>query len=111
MCDFKVGDEVVCVDDTDCFGVVERGGVYRCEQVLPQTHDARCTTCGKTDTAEIILFGVRALSGWAFCECQFRKVQRRTSTLSIASFLTIKPGQFEEPKRTPAPAKKRERAQ
>jgi len=40
----------------------------------------------------------------------FRKVERKSDRLSIEAFLTIKPNQFEGPKRTNQPAKRKEQA-
>ena len=42
----------------------------------------------------------------AHCPTKFRKVQKRSSGLSLESFLTIKPG-FEEPRRSPEKAKEK----
>lgn len=106
MCDFKPGDEVVCVRTCanppvltvkDQIYVVERAFV--CERGVPRLFLAGLDNGDKYGPKE----------WWGFNPDRFRKVQRRKTDLSIEAFLTIKPGQFEEPKR--APAKRRERAQ
>lgn len=45
-----------------------------------------------------------------FAAHSFRKVERKSDSLSIESFLTIKPNQFEGPTRTNQPAKRKEKA-
>lgn len=104
MADFRVGDEVVATDyrpegvrgsgarlDRDTVYVVEAVGfVHPYETVLLVGHHNTVRADG------------------FYAACVFRKVQKRSSDLSIETFLTIKPG-YEEPKRT-TPARKRERA-
>jgi len=100
MCGFRVGDDVVCLQDDwhdgeGCF--VEPGdpvvdGVYRVEAINKEY-----------DGLFARLEGCPSVGGYAVD--YFRKVERKSDSLSIESFLTIKPG-FEEPKRTNAPAKK-----
>lgn len=99
MCDFKPGDEVVCVDDTDLFGVAVKGGVYLCEamETLPLGFLA-CTACRKRNIVIRLANTVHPL-GWLFCSCQFRKVQRRDLTAWLETATD-----FEEPKRVKEPA-------
>lgn len=110
MCDFKPGDEVVCVNaayfDARPTNLVE-GASYTVREVLPEAR-GRSGLDFTTVSTGVRLFEVEAQYGWrkAFDSRRFRKVERRNDSLSIEAFLTIKPG-FEEPKR--APAKKRER--
>lgn len=109
---FRVGDEVVSVgvsEDNDpdyaariayygsAHAGIVKGTVYRVTEVIVYPRDVG-----------LVLEGIvsRHPTG-AFTHRGFRKVERRNDSLSIEAFLTIKPGQFEEPRR--APAKKRER--
>lgn len=100
-CDFRPGDEVVCIvsawrtwgeDAATVFPEV--GRVY--------------TVDGLCDDAEGVWLVLVELPDHCYAPSRFRKVERKTDSLSIESFLTIKPG-YEEPRRTKAPAK-RERA-
>lgn len=107
-CDFKPGDEVVCVASDPEYAMAGMpppvvGETYTVAEVTP------CLTGRmKRPTFGVYLAELpRSPTGWMYFAEHFRKVERRTDTLSIESFLTIKWG-FEEPKR--APAKKRERA-
>lgn len=107
MCDFKPGDEVVCVKTPSCAAnPTVKGQTYTVERVFFNQWSG--------DYA-LMLLGVENGDEWAdypgfwgHSPRRFRKVERRNDSLSIEAFLTIKPGQFEEPTR--APAKKRERA-
>jgi hypothetical protein len=109
MCDFKPGDELVALDEnqgaldgTAGGPSLEVGRVYTCDAVF-DTPD-RCPLCESTLGVSLVEVDNRT---HCYCPCGFRKVERRNDSLSIEAFLTIKPGQYEEPKR--APAKKRER--
>ncbi len=104
MCDFKPGDEVVCVSndgwDWDYFKmpVPVVGCRYTVTAVIPDAETAEHPEIAPSPALE--LAELRSDAGAYPPEC-FRKVERRNDSLSIESFLTIKPG-FEEPKRTPA---------
>lgn len=93
---FRIGDEVVCVDDTN--QVSERPLVNKRTYIV----SGRAGNCG------LYLHGVVNRGGdWeGHNPNRFRKVQKRNSSLSYESFLTIKPG-FEEPRRVNTPAKER----
>jgi hypothetical protein len=105
MCDFKPGDEVVCVDASPSFRVAAGRPVKGAVYVVEGYDESRIDGIG------LIIAGL----GWShdfdgltvgWSPLRFRKIERRNDSLSIEAFLTIKPG-FEEPRR--APAKKRER--
>ena len=103
MCDFRPGDEVVCVYT----GTVDpalriptnlvEGAVYTITAVGP-------TPARNHRRGEIVVWlaevaNVTPISGdIGYWPGRFRKVQKPKSDLSIESFLTIKPG-FEEPRR------------
>lgn len=101
---FRVGDEVVCVD-------AQR------REFSGNPENCNLLTQGAVYTVRRLAYGglgvhlaeVRNMNPSGFWHDRFRKVQRKTSDLSIETFLTIKPG-FEEPRRTTTPARKRERA-
>lgn len=108
MCDFKPGDEVVCVDDRRVLDLhrppaapLQRGASYTVLSVYYRLD----TGCVCIRLAEQKNPSVRDGRDLGFRADRFRKVQRRKTDLSIESFLTIKPG-FEEPRRPKAPAKK-----
>lgn len=110
MCDFKPGDEVVCVDagpvDWPWTGDAPiEGSVYNVIAVGPSRLRPGQPV---VFLAEIRNDGDGINDG--YLASRFRKVQKSNDGLSIEAFLTIKPGQFEEPRRTVEPAKKRERA-
>lgn len=68
MCDFKVGDEVVCVDDSRMYGELIKGSVYVVRKVIP---------------GYIYVHGYRSPTGSGldgFWPDRFRKVQRRDMT-------------------------------
>lgn len=113
---FAPGDEVVCVRGDS--GHVPGAGFVSLVEGKTYTIDAvwRAGEIGETgrtcavDTVQLTELGhLQHENGvnCGFAADRFRKVQKRKDGLSIEAFLTIKPGQFEEPKR--APAKKRER--
>jgi hypothetical protein len=114
MCDFKPGDEVVCVDDSrrnpdfGWHGTVKRGLVYTVAAVGPPPfrlgrHSVSVFILGAPNICPLDRVDIGYLPD------RFRKVQRRKTDLSIESFLTIRPG-FEEPRRVTTPTRKRERA-
>lgn len=103
MCDFKPGDEIVYVGNpptvtNPCGRALDPDAVYTVEAVGFVSPYATVRLVGFHNTARRDGF---------YAAMAFRKIERRNDSLSIEAFLTIKPGQFEEPKR--APAKKRER--
>lgn len=94
MCDFKVGDEVVCVSSTfhtygedaaDTFPT--KGQVYTVHSFVSDDEGVWVVLC------EIL--------SHLYDPAKFRKVQRRNSRLTLEAFFTV-PGGFEEPKRAPA---------
>lgn len=115
MCEFKPGDEVVCVRAADprpgrrWVGTIVVGETYIVESVapVPEPHpDAGLISVRIVGAPN---FSLRFGGEVGYHPSRFRKVERRNDRLSIEAFLTIKPG-FEEPRRPKAPAKKRERA-
>lgn len=104
-CDFRVGHSVVCVDADD-----RLDGHVRPAVDGRLIRDATYTIeCGGIHDGEVgvVLAEVRSLHlTGMFLASRFRRAQKSDSSLTIESFLTIKPG-YEEPKRTPA--KKRAR--
>jgi len=106
MCDFKPGDAVACVV-TQPQGFSVAGEVYEVARVWVHPVSGRLVLdlAGVENGCD---FGPPYF--WGHYASRFRKVERKTDSLSIESFLTIKPG-FEEPRRAPAPAKTPERVQ
>lgn len=105
MCDFKPGDEVVCVSDD------LQWGFYPCPLVAGQVYTVLgVASIRATDGASFSVdVGVPSMAtGGLWRPSRFRKVQRKNPRLSIEAFMTV-PGGFEEPRRK-TPAKKRERA-
>jgi len=89
MCDFKPGDEIICIDDNGLLSTEpKRGEVY---------------TAGEIQTTGRGAVFVRVIgfkdAGFGFYARRFCKVIRRNDSLSIEAFLTIKPGQYEDPRR------------
>lgn len=107
-CDFKPGDEVVCVDAksmhfTHNLSGLHEGDVYQVARVWV---DKRVS--GRE--VNLALVGVDALtSTGGFWSGRFRKVERKTDKLNLTEWLS-QPSEFEEPRRPKAPAKKRESA-
>lgn len=108
MCDFKAGDEVVCVDADLAWGVVPHGLVMGTTYRVLAVAYNRTTTDGGNVSIQVEVRSPHPEGLWR--SSRFRKVQKRDSSLSISDFLTIKPGQFEEPRRVSEPVKRRERA-
>lgn len=109
MCDFKPGDEVVCVDDATLHGSdappkgIAKGGVYTVAAVGPSP------TNNPIVRGRLVVFLVGTQNTGTvtgldigYAPSRFRKVQRRDLTEWLATENTI-----EEPRRSPA--KKRER--
>lgn len=99
MCDFKPGDEVVCVDGRDIPGSpIQQGQKYRVEAVIP----SEGFFGGEwISDAEVVLEGVRntvSVQHLGFASRRFRKVQRRSSETGMAILKSIcdSPGQLEE---------------
>ncbi len=109
-CDFKPGDEVVCVR-MDCRPAMI-GGTFTIARVhppgvaIPDSTGRLFRTPGWTVWLVEEHYGPTP-SCVGFIPDRFRKVQKRNDRLTIEAFSVIKDGGFEEPKR--APAKKRER--
>lgn len=105
MCEFKPGDDLQAVktDHGDPWetGLPDLvvGNVYVCEDVYDS--GCRCIDCDSPIAVAVV--GLAYLGG--YCICAFRKVIKPNSSLSIESFLTIKPGQFEGPRRVVEPEK------
>lgn len=103
MVDFKVGDEVVCVNNTNRPNAIWFPGCkpqlntkYTVTGLLIDPWGDPAVTLAELDNADT------GYAAW-----RFRKVQKRNDRLTIEAFMTV-PGGFEDPKRT-TPAKKRER--
>lgn len=113
MCDFKPGDEVVCVKSRT--GELIVGRSYVISTVGPpvpnqswEKHPSVRLANGPDFYGEVRQRPDGSRYRWVgWCATCFRKVQRKKTDLSIEAFSVIKPG-FEEPKRAPAPARKRE---
>lgn len=99
MCDFKPGDEVVCVDAFVCEGKqpeVEVGGVYEIVRVYPipqwMTESRRWVGRGPAPTVAVFVRG----HAEGYPAQWFRKVQRR----DLSAWLETATD-FEEPTRAP----------
>ena len=100
-CDFKIGDEVVCVDASLAWGIephsLIKGETYTVVGLVdPEGFDPG-----------VVVQVPSPHYSTAWSPRRFRKVQKRNDRLTLETFFTV-PGGFEEPKRTPA--KRRERA-
>lgn len=105
MCDFKPGDEVVCVRDTSL-----ETGERHAELVVGKTYtilsiEPNIWSDGRMDFDDPTVQIVEVT--WpcphhrgGYDPGYFRKVQKRKDSLTIESFLTIRPG-FEEPRKAP----------
>jgi hypothetical protein len=117
---FRVGDRVLCVNDVVDFGGLKKGQEYVIEAVfasgdmLPiagKNHlwaypgQISVWVTGGANFAAGVRSPQTGRLSPGYRPDRFRKVERKSDSLSIEAFLTIKPG-FEEPKRTTAPAKK-----
>lgn len=95
MCGFKVGDEVVCVRaPRSRFNRTKINGIYTVSRVWDHPLDGAALDLLEVEN---LCWGEDGFAGHD--PSRFRKVQKRNSSLSIESFLTIKPDQFEEPKK------------
>ena len=116
-CDFKPGDEVVCVDDRPPEGPfwaaqswpLRRNDTYLVVEVLgPEEHHARVLARhpGRwwryVNEPTLLLAGAENPCGGGFGIRRFRKVQRR----DLSAWLETATD-FEEPRRTPAPKNER----
>lgn len=103
MCGFKPGDEVVCVDatprDERPIGIA-KGAIYTIATIYRHFDEVGVTL------AELPVPG--DAPGWL--ASRFRKVERKSDSLSIEAFRTIKDGAYEEPRRANQPAKRKEQA-
>jgi len=105
MCDFKPGDEVVCVDASlesspvgfNWANPLALGETYTIAGlgIDRRAHIVVAFLAGHPNTGPV------TGADFGFMASRFRKVERENDSLSIEAFLTIKPG-FEEPKRAPA---------
>lgn len=117
MCEFRVGDEVVCVGAAPCpewarWEVLTHGKLTPPPLVCGRQYTIRAVVLAGEGVHLHEVLSVAETYGHldrGFRPDRFRKVERRNDSISIEAFLTIKPG-FEEPRRPKAPAKKRERA-
>lgn len=114
MCDFKSGDEVVCIKGENTFDAnflypdvpaLVTGRVYTIRAVVECFAEDGSYEGVGVQLNEVAWTTFHGMEG-AYDYLRFRKVQKRTSSLSIETFLTIKPG-FEEPRRVTTPAKER----
>lgn len=109
VCDFKPGDDVECINvDFLSARFVKKGDIYRCSALIDHGSHDSCFACGSNNSLEVALASVRLDMGVHLCSCSFRKVHRNRQDLSIERFLTIKPDQFEEPRKTPDKERKKE---
>lgn len=106
MCDFKPGDEVVCVEMPDESEMV--GRIFTIIEVRQAGEIGHAWPLAKAAVQLAEAPYVSEYRLWGYGAHRFRKVQKRNDRLTIEAFMTV-PGDFEEPKR--APAKKRERVQ
>lgn len=115
-CPFVPGDEVVCVDARDAAELVE-GQCYVIERIVAFGDEIMC----HDGVVSLVLtpgFAVWVFGGDDFRDpnqdssgyrpSRFRKVQKPKTDLSIEAFLTIKPGQFEEPRKVVTPQREKE---
>lgn len=99
MCDFKVGDELVAIDNGGDLGLLPDlvvGAIYVCSAI-----DTNCGECCECHSRLGVQVEGIDCSKVAYCPCSFRKVQRRNARLTLEAFFKV-PGGFEEPKRAPA---------
>jgi hypothetical protein len=93
---FQVGDEVVAIKgyQPDAFQVLVHGekacSAPRSGVVVKYWHSGGYDRMHLSGAENPV---------WGYDPLAYRKVQKRNSSLGIESFLTIKPGQFEEPKK------------
>jgi len=110
---FKVGDEVICIISGDLpFGSGELPAVGLTEGA---TYTVCQTAICPFDNVPIVFLAETANrnsegTDYGYLPVRFRKVERKSDSLSIEAFLAIKPNQFEGPKRTNQPAKRKEQA-
>ena len=109
---FRVGDEVKCV--RPCGKLP--GFAY--PDIMPMPEVGLCYTVKGVGHAHgapgLFLHEI----GWTciggsegmYRASNFRKVERKSDSLSIEAFRTIKDGAYEEPRRTNQPAKRKEQA-
>lgn len=80
MCDFRVGEEVVAIDDGGILATpgapkLKVGNLYIIESIEPDTNTA-CDMCGSVAGIDVV--GLSS-PDW-FCPCSFRRPQRRNLT-------------------------------
>lgn len=106
MCDFKPGDEVVCVDASASRWTIEgfapplsEGATYVVADVFDVRNLISGTPSGQIGVSLVgLAWSVKGICG-AWSPTRFRKVQRRDLSAWLATTNTI-----EEPKRTPTKA-------
>lgn len=112
MCDFKVGDEVVCVD------AGAWRGPTRAARTMPPHGLAEGATYTVTGfgvtpwdgSLTVFLAETRNVGiGGDYRAARFRKVERRTDKLSLTEWLSQPSGDTDKLDKTRAPAKRRER--
>ena len=114
MCDLRPGDRVVCIKsyygreglEFTISAVVSKGEVPRelVGKVGPNRHNAV-----QVEELEWMCFFDESDERWVwgYPAESFRPVAKRSDTLTIESFLTIKPG-YEEPRRVVEPVRRKE---
>ena len=114
---FKVGDEVECVDaaPANSPGCVNHGMAVPLIKGATYTVRELCISPVSGRSGVRLAEPETRWAGWgitdgAYWAVRFRKVERKSDSLSIEAFRTIQDGGFEEPKRTNQPAKRKERA-
>jgi len=102
MCDFKPGDEVVCIKSaTKPTNPTRSGQTYVVESVFfnQWSGNFALALVGVPNGGEFN----REAGFWGHRSDRFRPVTRTRDTLSIESFMTIKTGQPEGPRRVVGP--------
>lgn len=108
MCSFKPGERVVAIKSQSGYAEIVVGAEYTVRDYGPTIEeDGRVTPDDPTLWLVEVSWDFKGPGTGGYEPLWFRKVERKGDSLSIEAFLTIKPGQHEEPKRSPA--KKREK--
>ena len=109
---FEVGQELKAINDggfhpkSDLPPLV-MGATYICAVCEPGWKFETCTECMDPAADGVGVEGLKH-DNFIYCSCSFRPVTRTRDTLSIESFMTIKTGQPEGPRRVVGPVRKRE---
>lgn len=99
MCDFKPGDEIVCVRD----------GMWSPDTFQPRVHEVYVVATVELDCGEVCITLREGDKDDMFRPEFFRKVERRTDKLSLTEWLSQPAGDTDRLDKT-RPAKTRERA-